>query len=185
MSLLMLLALAAAQPNPSPAGPPPTAPPATIRPGEAPQRVSAVPISEVAEPLGLAVAGFDANHDASTTLAEYEEALGRTFVAADRDGGGTLGYLEYSGWAETWLGSQSALPGPFAIDADGDNRLSRDEFLAEFKREFTRLDKSRDGAVSRAELLTVRNPNMRPLWDRNGRPIRVRPERTDPPREPR
>lgn len=169
MSMLTMLALAAAQP-----GPPSPAPPATVRPGEAPQRVSAVPISEVAEPLGLAVAGFDSNHDASTTLAEYEDALGRTFTAADRDGGGTLGYLEYSGWAETWLGSQSALPGPFAIDADGDNRLSPDEFLAEFRRHFTRLDTSKDGAISRAELLTVRNPNMRPLWDRNGRPIRVR-----------
>jgi hypothetical protein len=180
MSLLLLMLLAAAQPNPSSAGPPPPASPATIRPGETPSRVSIVPISQVAEPLGLAVAGFDANHDATTTLAEYEEALGRTFAASDRDGGGSLGYLEYSRWAETWLGSQSALPGPFAIDADGDNRLSREEFMAEFKRHFTRLDIGKDGAVSRAELLTVRNPAMRPLWDRNGRPIRVRPEREEP-----
>jgi hypothetical protein len=172
MSLLIFLALAAAQP-----GPPPPAPPATIRPGQAPARVTAVPISEMAEPLGLVIAGFDANRDASTTLAEYEEALGRTFAAADRDGGGTLGYIEYSGWAETWLGSQSALPGPFAIDADGDNRLTREEFLAEFRRQFARLDKGKDGAVSRAELLTVRNPAMAPLWDRNGRPLRVRPPR--------
>lgn len=174
MTLLMCLALAAVQP-----APPAQAPPAAIRPGEAPQRVSAVPISEVAEPLGLAIAGFDANHDAKTTSAEYEEALLRTFAAADRDGGGTLGYLEYSGWAETWLGSQSALPGPFAIDVDGDNRLSREEFLAEFRRNFARLDKGKDGAVSRAELLTVRNPGLAPLWDRNGRPIR-NPEQRQP-----
>jgi hypothetical protein len=172
MPLLTLLALAVTQP-----GAPPQAPPATIRPGETPQRVSRVPISEVAEPIGLVVAGFDANHDGRTTLAEFDEALGRTFAAADRDGGGTLGYIEYSGWAETWLGSQSALPGPFAIDADGDNRLTRDEFLAEFRRHFTRLDKGKDGAVSRAELLTVHNPAMAPLWDRNGRPLRVRERR--------
>jgi hypothetical protein len=100
-----------------------------------------------------------------------------------RDGSGDLGYLEYSRWAETWLGSQSALPGPFAIDADGDTRLSREEFLAEFRRQFVRLDKNGDGAVSRAELLTVRNPGLQPLWDRNGRPIRPRPERER--REPR
>lgn len=174
MSLLMLIALLAAQPGP--AASPPVAP---VRPGEAPEGTTAVPISEVAEPLGLVVAGFDADHDASTTLAEYEEALARTFAAADRDGNGTLGYLEYSGWAETWLGSQSALPGPFAIDADGDNRLSSDEFLAEFRRHFTRLDKSGDQAISRAELLIVHNPAMRPLWDRNGRPIRQR-ERREP-----
>lgn len=172
--LLMLLVLAAVQP-----GLPPPAPPATIRPGEAPQGTSRVPLSQVAEPLGLVVAGFDSNRDASTTRAEFEEALGRSFAAADRDGNATLGYIEYSGWAETWLGSQNALPGPFAIDADGDSRLSRDEFLAEFRLQFARLDKSGDGAVSRAELLTLRNPAMAPLWDRNGRPIRVR-DRPEP-----
>lgn len=178
MPLLTLLALLSAQPGTIPSAPPPT-----VRPGQAPQGTSSVPISEVAEPLALAVAGFDANHDASTSRAEYEEALARTFAAADRDRGGDLGYLEYSRWAETWLGSQSALPGPFAIDGDGDTRLSRDEFMAEFRRQFTRLDKSGDGSVSRAELLTVRNPGLQPLWDRNGRPIRVRPEREQ--REPR
>ena len=178
MSLLTLLALLSAQP-----GPVPLPPPATFRPGSTPQGTTPVPISEVAEPLGLAIAGFDADLDASTSRAEYEEALARTFAAADRDGSGDLGYFEYARWAETWLGSQSALPGPFAIDADGDTRLSREEFLAEFRRQFTRLDTGKDGAVSRAELLTVRNPGMQPLWDRNGRPIRPRPERER--REPR
>lgn len=178
MALLTLLALLSAQP-----GPLPSAPPAAIRPGQVPQRMNPVPISEVAEPLGLAIAGFDADRDASTSRAEYEEALGRTFGAGDRDVSGDLGYLEYSRWAETWLGSQNALPGPFAIDSDGDTRVSREEFLAEFRRQFTRLDKNVDGAVSRAELLTVRNPALQPLWDRNGRPIRARPERER--REPR
>jgi hypothetical protein len=178
MSLLTLLALLSAQPTPLP-----SAPPVTIRPGVAPQGTTAVPISEVAEPIGLVIAGFDADRNGSTSRAEFDEALARTFAAADNDRSGDLGYLEYSRWAEMWLGSQSALPGPFAIDGDGDTRLSRDEFLAEFARQFTRLDRSADGAVSRAELLTVRNPGQQPLWDRNGRPIRVRPERER--REPR
>lgn len=174
MPLLSLLALIAVQ-----AAAPPPPPAAAIRPGSAPEGTSAVPISETAEPIALAVAGFDANADASTSLAEYEAALGRTFAAADRDSGGTLGYLEYSGWAQTWLGSQSALPGPFAIDADGDNRLSREEFMGEFRRQFARLDKSADGAVSRAELLTLRNPQLAPVLDRDGRPIRQRRPRQD------
>jgi len=173
MLMLSLLALAAAQP---PASPPP---PVAIRPGAAPEGVSAVPISETAEPIALAVAGFDGNHDGRTSLAEYEEALGRTFAAADRDGNAALGYIEYSGWAETWLGSQTALPGPFAIDGDGDNRLTREEFAAEFRRQFTRLDKNADGAVTRAELLTLRNPRLAPVLDRNGRPIRVRERRRE------
>jgi hypothetical protein len=178
MSLLTLLALLSAQP-----GPVPPAAPVVVGPGQTPQGSIPVPISEVAEPLGLAVAGFDADHDGSTSRAEFEQALARTFAAADTNGSGDLGYLEYARWAETWLGSQSALPGPFAIDADGDTRLSREEFLAEFRRQFVRLDKNGDAAVNRAELLTVRNPGLQPLWDRNGRPIRPRPERER--REPR
>ena len=174
MSLLTLLALLPAQP-----GVVPPAAPVVVGPGQTPQGSIPVPISEVAEPLGLAVAGFDADHDGSTSRAEYEQALARTFAAADNNRSGDLGYLEYARWAETWLGSQSALPGPFAIDADGDTRLSREEFLAEFRRQFARLDKSGDGAVSRAELLTVRNPAMAPMWDRDGRPLRVR-ERPEP-----
>ena len=46
-------------------------------------------------------------------------------------------------------------------------------------RHFARLDKSKDSSISRAELLVVHNPAMRPLWDRNGRPLRVR-ERPEP-----
>jgi hypothetical protein len=173
MFTLFLLSLAV---QPGPPMPPPAA---TIRPGEAPEGTSPVPISEVAEPIGLAIAGFDADHDGRTSQAEYEEALVRTFAGADRDGNSALGYIEYSGWAETWLGSQTALPGPFAIDADGDNSLSRGEFMAEFARQFTRLDKSADGAVSRAELLTLRNPRMAPVLDRDGRFIRQRQRREE------
>jgi hypothetical protein len=141
-----------------------------------------VPISESAEPLGLAVASFDGDRNGATSLAEFEGALSRTFAAADRNGDGGLGYIEYSGWAETWLGSQTALPGPFAIDADGDNRLSREEFMAEFRRQFSRLDKSGDQMITHAELLTLRNPRMAPVLDRDGRPLRPGQR---PPRERR
>lgn len=137
--------------------------PVEIRPGERPEGVSAVPISETAEPVGLAIASFDTDHDGRTTRAELNEALLRSFAAADSDGDGVLGYIEYSGWATTWLGSATALPGPYAIDADGDDRISREELLAEFGRHFLRLDRDSDGAVSHAELLTVSQPRMPPL----------------------
>lgn len=134
-----------------------------VRPGERPEGVSAVPISETAEPLGLAIASFDADHDGRTARAELNEALLRSFAAADRDGDGQLGYIEYSGWATVWLGSATALPGPYAIDTDGDDRISREELLAEFGRQFLRLDRDSDGAISHAELLTVRQAQMPPL----------------------
>ena len=167
--LLLFLSLVAAQPERST--------PVEIRPGEAPEGTSPVPISEVAEPLGLAIAGFDADGDGVTSRAEFDAALARTFAAADSDGDGALGYIEYSAWAERWLGSQSALPGPFAIDVDGDNRLSLEEFTAAFAREFARLDANADGMISHAELLTIHNPRLAPVLDPHGRPIRNRDRR--------
>lgn len=137
--------------------------PVEVRPGQNPERVSAVPISETAEPVGLAIASFDADRDGRTTRAELNEALLRTFATADGDRDGQLGYIEYSGWATIWLGSATALPGPYAIDADGDDRISREELLAEFGRHFVRLDRDSDGAISHAELLTVRQAQMPPL----------------------
>lgn len=155
MPLLLTLAalIAAAQPQA----------PVQVGPGEHPEGVSAVPISETAEPVGLAIASFDSNHDGRTTRAELNEALLRSFATADRDGDGMLGYIEYSVWATTWLGSATALPGPFAIDSNGDDRISREELLAEFGRQFVRLDRDSDGATSHSELLTVSQPRMPPL----------------------
>ena len=155
MPILLSLAamIAAAQPQA----------PVQVRPGERPEGVSAVPISETAEPIGLAIASFDSDHDGRTSRAELNEALLRSFAAADRDGDGQLGYIEYSGWATTWLGSATALPGPYAIDSNGDDRISREELLAEFGRHFMRLDRDSDGAISHGELLTVSQPRMAPL----------------------
>jgi len=155
VSVLLSLAafIAAAQPQA----------PVEIRPGERPEGVSAIPASESAEPIGLAVASFDSDRDGRTTRAELNEALLRSFAAADRDGDDLLGYIEYSGWATTWLGSATALPGPYAIDTNGDDRISREELLGEFGRHFVRLDRDSDGAISHGELLTVSQPRMPPL----------------------
>jgi len=154
-AILFALALAGAQPPQQPV---------RIRPTDyAPEARGAVAPSEVAQPMALAIAGFDGDSDGRTTRAELDEALGRTFAAADANNDSQLGYIEYSGWALTWMGSQNALPGPFSIDSDGDDRLSRQEVLNEFGRHFIRLDADANGAVTRAELLTVRNPALRPL----------------------
>ena len=153
-ALLTLFALiAAAQPQA----------PVQIRPGATPQGVSEVPISETAEPIGLAIAGFDGNRDGRTSRAELNDALLASFGPADRDRDGVLGYIEYSGWATIWLGSATALPGPYAIDVDGNDRISAEELVAEFGRHFLRLDRDSNNAISRAELLTVRNPRLPPL----------------------
>lgn len=171
LNLIFSAALASAQPAQ------PAQEPVRIRSGDyAPESPDAVPVSEVAAPVALAMVAFDADRDGRTSRAELEEGLGRSFAAADANRDGALGYIEYSGWALIWMGSQSALPGPFAIDSDGDDRLSRPEVVNEFGRQFIRFDQNADGSLTRAELLTVRNPRMRPLRrDQELRPLQRRP----------
>ncbi len=104
----------------------------------------------------MALAGFDADGDGRTTRAEMEAGVRRSFAAIDTGNGGSLGYLGFADWAERWLGDRSALPSPFEVDADGDNRITPAELQAAFARVFARLDVDKDGSLSRKELLTIR-----------------------------
>ena len=127
-----------AQVAPPPPGPPPL-PPATL----------------VAEPVALAIAGFDADGDARVTKAEIEAGVRRSFasVAAGAD---TIGYIAFADWAERYLGNRSALPSPFETDRNGDDRISLAELEAKFAEVFARMDVDKDGVLTRAELLTIR-----------------------------
>jgi hypothetical protein len=127
-------------PLPVPAGTPARQPLATI----------------VAEPLAMMIAACDQNGDALVSRAELATCLARTFAAADPMHKGSLGYIGYSDWALQWLGDRNALPSPFEVDADGDNRITLAELQARFDAIFARLDRDRDGSLTRAELLTIR-----------------------------
>ena len=122
------------------------------------------PATMVVEPVGMAIAGFDANMDGSTSTAELAAGVRRSYEAIDTAHAGSLGYIAFADWAERWLGDRNALPSPFEIDTDGDNRITLAELQAQFARVFARLDRNKDGAVSRAELLTIRAsvPRERP-----------------------
>lgn len=136
--MILALLLQAAPPAASP-GPPPL-PPATL----------------VAEPVALAVAGFDADGDARVTRAELAAGVRRSFESVDTGKAGTLGYIAFADWAERYLGNRSALPSPFETDANGDDRISLAELQAKFAEVFARLDRDGDGVLTRAELLTIR-----------------------------
>lgn len=138
MLLALLLQAAAPPPQPRPAVPP--QPPATM----------------VVEPAAMLLATFDADGDGRTSRAEMAAGLQRTFAAIDTGHAGRLGYLAFADWAEWWLGDRNALPSPFETDADGDNRITEAELLAQFGRIFDRLDRDHDGFLTRAELLTIR-----------------------------
>ena len=135
-----LLALAlAAQQQAAPA-PPGAQPPATM----------------VVEPAAMMIAACDANGDAIVTRDEMHACVARSFDSIDTAHKGWIGYIDYGDWAATWLGDANAVPGPFAVDTDNDNRITLAELQARFDAIFDRLDKDKDGRLNRAELLTIR-----------------------------
>jgi hypothetical protein len=111
----------------------------------------------VAEPVAMMIAACDQNGDARVSLAELNTCLARSFAGTDGAVKGSIGYIDYSDWALKWLGDRNALPSPFEVDADGDNRITLIELQARFDSIFTRLDRDHDNSLSRAELLTIRS----------------------------
>lgn len=108
------------------------------------------PATLVVEPAAMLIVACDGDADARTTRAELDRCLRHGF------GERTVGYLDYAAWQVTWLGDQGALPSPFEVDRNGDNRITLDELQAQFGKLFSRLDKNGDGAVTRTEALTIR-----------------------------
>lgn len=120
----------------------------------------------VAEPVALMIAAFDQDGDARVTRAEFDAGLARSFASVDKQATGSIGYIAFADWAERWLGDRAALPSPFDVDRDGDNRITPTELATKFDEYFVRFDKDKDGAITRAELMTIRIP---PMTDRRRR----------------
>ena len=120
------------------------------------QVAASTPPSLVVEPVAMMIAAFDSNGDGLVTRDEMHKGVARSIAVFDRAKTGKIGYIAFADWAEKWLGDRTALPSPFETDTDGDNQISLAELEAKFDAIFTRLDKNRDGVLSRAELLTIR-----------------------------
>ncbi len=144
LALALLQAITAAPP---PAGAP--QPPATI----------------FAEPAALFIAACDANGDGRVTQTEQTACVARSYTTAEGAASGSIGYIAYADWAQAWLGDRNALPSPFEVDRDGDNRITLPELQARFAQFFTRFDRDKDGVLTRAELITIRGA---PAGDRYG-----------------
>lgn len=167
----LLLALAAApalaQSNvPPPSGPnqPPPGPRPTI----------------VAEPVALTIAAFDADQDGLVTRAELTAGAARSFASVAK-GAPDIGYIGYSDWALRWLGDANALPSPFDVDTDHNDRITLAELTAALTRAFNRFDVNKDGVLSRAELVTLRSTQFgdgyKPDGKKDGKRGEGRPRR--------
>jgi len=121
----------------------------------APVSIAAPPIL-VVEPVAMMIATFDADGDGRVTRDEMRKGVAKSFAAIDTGNTGKLGYIAFSDWAQKWLGDPNALPGAYETDTDSDNQITLAELQAKFDQIFTRLDKDKDGILTRAELLTIR-----------------------------
>ena len=121
-----------------------------------PGPVGPTPPSLVVEPVAMMIAACDADGDARTSRDELHRCLAKSFGAIDTGNAGKIGYIAFADWAEKWLGDRTALPSPFEVDADGDNKITLAELDAKFDQIFARLDKDKDGVLTRTELLTIR-----------------------------
>lgn len=113
----------------------------------------------VVTPIAMAIAAFDADGDGRTTRAELTAGVARSFAMIDTAHAGALRFLDYADWSLRFLGDRNALPSPFEIDTDGDDKVSLAELQAAFTAAFNRFDVDHDEAVSRAELLILRTPS--------------------------
>ncbi|THD35629.1 MAG: EF-hand domain-containing protein [Sphingomonas sp.] len=130
--------------------------------------VGPVAPSLVVEPAAMMIAACDADGDGRVTRDELHRCLAHSFALIDTARTGALGYIAFADWAERWLGDRTALPSPFETDADGDNKITLAELDAKFDQIFARLDKDKDGVLTRAELLTIR-ANIAPDFERRGK----------------
>jgi Ca2+-binding EF-hand superfamily protein len=114
---------------------------------------SAQPRPDAAQMFALA----DANHDGVVSPAEFRASREARFKVLDRNHDGVLTAADFPAggrltarWGE---GPQALLK---MLDADGDGRVSLDEFVQGSMRLFDRADANHDGVVSQAEAQAAR-----------------------------
>ncbi|SEK87781.1 Ca2+-binding protein, EF-hand superfamily [Sphingomonas palmae] len=140
------------------------------------------PATMVVEPVAMMIATFDADGDGLVDRSEMQAGVRRSFEAIDTAKSGYLRYIAFADWAERWLGDRNALPSPFEVDRNQDDRVSLDELQNHFSRLFARYDKNGDKRISRAELVTYRTGPVDAKGPTAGRPM---PRPAPPPEKKR
>jgi Ca2+-binding EF-hand superfamily protein len=150
IALFALLAVAPASPAPAPQD----TPDVVVRAPAPP--IQQTPATMVVEPVAMMIATFDRNGDALVDRNEMEEGVRASFAAIDTAGTGELRYIAFADWAERFLGDRNALPSPFEVDRNSDDRITLEELQQHFSRLFARYDRDGSHTISRAELVTFK-----------------------------
>lgn len=114
------------------------------------------PATMVVEPVAMMIATFDTDGDALVDRSELLGGVSASFAAIDTGKTGYLRYIAFADWAERFLGDRNALPSPFEVDRDSDDRIKLEELQDQFSRLFARYDRDGSKTISRAELVTYR-----------------------------
>ncbi|KQT31955.1 calcium-binding protein [Sphingomonas sp. Leaf412] len=143
------------------------------------------PATMVVEPVAMLIATFDADDDAMVDRSELLSGVKTSFEAIDTGKTGTMRYIAFSDWALRYLGDRAALPSPYEVDRDQDDKVTLNEMQDHFSRLFARYDRDGDKLISRAELVTYRTgpigangptqgpkPGEKPSQPPRGRPPR-------------
>ena len=128
------------------------------------------PATMVVEPVAMMIATFDGDGDGYVDRSEMQAGVRRSFEAIDTARTGYLRYIAFADWAERWLGDRNALPSPFEVDRNQDDRVSLDELQDHFSRVFARYGRKGDERSRRAELLTYRTAPVDARGPTAGRP---------------
>lgn len=93
---------------------------------------------------------WDVNED---KMLVKEEFAGGMFDMWDADNDGAISLLQYLGAVDAWFEQDTQLGDFTELDADGDGRLTREEFMQNAKVEpvFNRFDNDSDGNIAQNE----------------------------------
>ena len=105
-------------------------------------------------PIGLLFAGMDLDFDRVVTSDEAVDGIAAEWSRVDPGDDLRVTAFDIAAWAESSLGSKSALPNHVSFDTDLDGEVTKLEFSDRLRQEFRKLDKNGDNRIVRAELVT-------------------------------
>ena len=133
-----------------------------------------------ARPAAMLFVAMDSDADLLTSSNEAAAGIETEWARADADGDGQVSGFEMEAWSLAVLGSIDAAPVRIAFDVDLDGAVTPAEFQTRLGDEFHRMDRNKDGSLSRAEMLAEVRATARGGGDQ--RPFGDGEDRRRPPR---